>query len=32
LFEESEEGLLYRDMENDLVQQIQRRLSTLRQL
>ena len=32
LFKESEEGLLYRDMENDLVQQIQRRLATLRQL
>jgi LPS-assembly lipoprotein len=31
LFKESEEGLLYSDMENDLVQQIQRRLSTLQQ-
>jgi LPS-assembly lipoprotein len=32
LSKESEESLLYRDMENDLVQQIQRRLSALRQL
>jgi len=32
LSKESEEGLLYRDMENDLVQQIQRRLSAIRQL
>jgi LPS-assembly lipoprotein len=32
LFKESEEGLLYSDMENDVVQQIQRRLATLRQL
>ena len=32
LSKESEEGLLYRDMENDLVQQIQRRLAAIRQL
>ncbi len=32
LSKESEEGLLYRDMENDLVQQIQRRLGAIRQL
>jgi len=32
LSKESEEALLYRDMENDLVQQIQRRLAAVRQL
>ena len=32
LSKESEEGLLYRDMENDLVQQVQRRLAAIRQL
>jgi LPS-assembly lipoprotein len=32
LSKESEEGLLYRDMENDLVQQIQRRLAAIRQI
>jgi LPS-assembly lipoprotein len=32
LSKESEEALLYRDMENDLVQQIQRRLAAIRQL
>jgi LPS-assembly lipoprotein len=32
LSKESEEGLLYRDMENDLVQQIQRRLAFIRQI
>jgi LPS-assembly lipoprotein len=32
LSKESEEGLLYRDMENDLVLQIQRRLAAIRQV
>lgn len=32
LSKESEEGLLYRDMENDLVMQIQRRLAAIRQI
>jgi LPS-assembly lipoprotein len=32
LSKESEEGLLYRDMENDLVLQIQRRLAAVRQI
>jgi LPS-assembly lipoprotein len=32
LSKESEEGLLYRDMENDLVLQIQRRLAAIRQI
>jgi LPS-assembly lipoprotein len=32
LSKESEEALLYRDMENDLVLQIQRRLAAVRQL
>ena len=32
LSKESEEALLYRDMENDLVQQIQRRLAAVREL
>jgi LPS-assembly lipoprotein len=32
LSKESEEALLYRDMENDVVQQIQRRLAAVRQL
>ncbi len=32
LSKESEEGLLYRDMENDLVIQIQRRLASIRQI
>jgi len=32
LSKESEEALLYRDMENDLVQQIQRRLASIRQI
>ena len=32
LSKESEEGLLYRDMENDLVLQVQRRLAAIRQI
>ncbi len=32
LSKESEEGLLYRDMENDLVMQIQRRLAAIRHI
>jgi LPS-assembly lipoprotein len=32
LSKEYEEALLYRDMENDLVQQIQRRLAAVREL
>ena len=32
LSKESEEALLYKDMENDLVQQIQRRLASIRQI
>ena len=32
LSKESEEALLYKDMENDLVQQIQRRLAAIRQI
>ncbi|PUE29724.1 hypothetical protein B9Z35_11180 [Limnohabitans sp. Jir61] len=32
LSKESEEGLLYKDMENDLVLQIQRRLAAIRQI
>ena len=32
LSKESEEGLLYRDMENDLVLQLQRRLASIRQI
>ena len=32
LSKESEEGLLYRDMENDLVMKIQRRLAAIRQI
>jgi LPS-assembly lipoprotein len=32
LSKESEEALLYKDMENDLVQQIQRRLAAVRQI
>jgi outer membrane lipopolysaccharide assembly protein LptE/RlpB len=32
LSKESEEALLYRDMENDLVIQLQRRLAAVRQL
>jgi len=32
LSKEAEEGLLYRDMENDLVLQIQRRLAAVRQI
>ena len=32
LSKESEEALLYRDMENDLVLQIQRRLAAVRQI
>jgi len=32
LSKESEEALLYRDMENDLVLQVQRRLAAIRQI